>query len=70
MAIGTDILIDYTNKRIYQNTPASAPTYTAQALQLRILSSKQLLQQSISEPLLDTMRHHLLLLFHGRRILP
>jgi len=32
MTIGTDILIDYTNKRIYQNTPASAPTYTAQEL--------------------------------------
>ncbi len=32
MAIDTDILIDYTNKRIYQNTPASAPTYTTQAL--------------------------------------
>ena len=32
MAIGTDILIDYTNKRIYQAAPASAPTYTAQEL--------------------------------------
>uniref|UniRef100_A0A6M3LE00 Putative structural protein n=1 Tax=viral metagenome TaxID=1070528 RepID=A0A6M3LE00_9ZZZZ len=32
MAIGTDILIDYTNRRIYQNTPASAPTYSTQEL--------------------------------------
>ena len=27
MAIDTDILVDPVNKRIYQNTPASAPTY-------------------------------------------
>jgi len=32
MAIDTDILIDYTNRRIYQNAPATAPTYTSQAL--------------------------------------
>jgi len=37
MPIATDILVDPITKRIYQNTPASAPTYTSKELYTMIM---------------------------------